>query len=449
MLGVAPGRNQPGDNSPVSDPREVVILGSTGSVGTQAVDIVRRNPDRFRAVGLAAAGATAESIDLLATQALELGVDVIAIGRATGTRALQDALYAVATAHEWNAGAYPLPKILAGPDAADELAAWPCDVVLNAIPGAAGLRPTVAALQSGRTLALANKESLIIGGALVTRLAAPGQIVPVDSEHSALAQCLRAGAEHEVRKLVLTASGGPFRGRTRAELGGVTPADALAHPTWNMGPLVTVNSATLVNKGLELIEASLLFGLDLDRIDVVVHPQSVVHSMVEFADGSTLAQASPPDMRLPISLALAWPDRVPEAAAACDWSRAASWDFFPLDDAAFPAVRLARSAGTRAGTAPAVYNAVNEVCVEAFLGHRLPFLKIVDTIAEILDGDLPDGGAAATLDDVLAADAWARAKARSLIGATGGWADSNAAGHGRTAENPGTNGRMETGREIA
>jgi 1-deoxy-D-xylulose-5-phosphate reductoisomerase len=397
-------------------PREIVILGSTGSVGTQAVDLVRRNPEMFRVVGLAAAGSRPESIDLLADQALELGVEAIALGRATSTRTLQDALYATATAHEWTAGSFALPKILAGPDAACELAAWPGDVVLNALPGAAGLRPTLAALTAGRTLALANKESLIIGGRLVTALAAPGQIVPVDSEHSALAQCLRAGAGHEVRRLLLTASGGPFRGRTRPELADVTPEQALAHPTWDMGPLVTVNSATLVNKGLELIEASLLFGVGLDRIEVVLHPQSVVHSMVEFVDGSTLAQASPPDMHLPIGLALAWPDRLPGSAAAVDWSRPAVWEFGPLDDEAFPAVRLARLAAERGGTAPVVYNAVNEECVAEFLAGRLPFLKIVDTIADVLSSDDPRsaGGGEPNLEQVLSADAWARTKAREL-----------------------------------
>jgi 1-deoxy-D-xylulose-5-phosphate reductoisomerase len=414
----------------VSVPREVIILGSTGSVGTQAVDLIGRNPERFRAVGLAAAGGSVESVELLAHQALDLGVEVIAVSRATVTRALQDALYAAATANEWNAGSYALPKILAGPDAAAELAAWPADVVLNAVPGAAGLGPTLAALRAGRTLALANKESLIIGGQLVTGLAGPGQIVPVDSEHSALAQCLRAGMDHEVRRLIITASGGPFRGRRRAELADVTPAQALAHPTWKMGPLVTINSATLVNKGLELIEASLLFGLELDRIDVVVHPQSIVHSMVEFVDGSTLAQASPPDMGLPIAVALGWPDRVPGAAAACDWTKPATWEFSPLDDDAFPAVRMARVAGTRAGTAPAVYNAVNEECVEAFLAGNLPFLKIVDTIADVFGGDdMPAaGGESVDLADVLAADAWARERARTLIGAAAG---------GTTRTNPG------------
>ena len=253
-----------------------------------------------------------------------------------------------------------------GEDASSEAAAMACDVVLNGIAGAAGLRPTLAALGAGNVLALANKESLIIGGPLVTRLAAPGQIVPVDSEHSALAQALRSGSRGEVRRLILTASGGPFRGWDTERLRTVAPQQALAHPTWDMGPLVTINSATLVNKGLELIEAHLLFDMPLDRIDVVVHPQSVIHSMVEFVDGSTIAQASPPDMRLPIALGLGWPDRVPDAAAACDWTRRAEWSFEPVDHETFPAVRLAARVAEAGGVLPAVFNAADEVAVDAF-----------------------------------------------------------------------------------
>jgi 1-deoxy-D-xylulose-5-phosphate reductoisomerase len=256
---------------------------------------------------------------------------------------------------------------------------------------------------------------------VVTSRASEGQIVPVDSEHSALAQCLRGGRASEVRRLVLTASGGPFRGRTRDQLAGVTPVEALAHPTWDMGPVVTINSATLVNKGLEVIEAHLLFGIPLDDIEVVVHPTSVVHSMVEFDDGSTLAQASPPTMLIPIALGLAWPDRVPGTAPAVDWSSKQTWEFFPLDDDAFPAVRLARAAAARGGTAPAVYNAANEVCVQAFREGRLPFTAIVDTVAAVLDRHPPTAhavGSAATdltLDDVLAADAWARDETTHLL----------------------------------
>jgi 1-deoxy-D-xylulose-5-phosphate reductoisomerase len=288
--------------------------------------------------------------------------------------------------------------------------------VLNAITGAVGLRPTLAALDAGNTLALANKESLIIGGPVVTARARPGQIVPVDSEHSALAQCLRGGREDEVRRLVLTASGGPFRGRSRDDLHDVTPEQALAHPTWSMGPVVTINSATLVNKGLEVIEAHLLFDIPFDRIEVVVHPTSVVHSMVEFYDGSTLAQASPPSMLIPIALGLAWPDRVADAAPAVDWTTPETWEFFPLDNQAFPAVDLARQAGSQAGTAPAVYNAANEVCVEAFLAGEMRFTDIVPTIERVLGAhDVPSKGKALTVEDVLDADAWARDVARETV----------------------------------
>jgi 1-deoxy-D-xylulose-5-phosphate reductoisomerase len=307
-----------------------------------------------------------------------------------------------------------LPEVVAGPDAVAELAAGKCDVVLNAVTGAVGLAATLAALDAGRVLALANKESLIMGGALVAGRAAPGQIIPVDSEHSAIAQCLRSGRPAEVSKLVITASGGPFLHRSRAELAGVTPAQAMAHPTWNMGPVITINSATLVNKGLEVIEAHLLFGIPFDRIDVVVHRQSVVHSMVEFADGSTIAQASPPDMGIPIALALGWPDRVPGAARPVDWTSAHTWTFEPLDELAFPAVTLARQAGGAGGTVPAAYNAANEECVAAFLGGRIPFAGIVDTVAQVVSEHHDPAGRAVELADILAADAWARARAREL-----------------------------------
>jgi len=395
--------------NPAGSPREVVLLGSTGSIGTQALDVVRRNPDRLRVVGLAAGG---ERVDLLAAQALELGVEVVAVARAGAAQDLQLAFYAHAQARGYSAGQFRLPKVLAGPDAATEVAAWPCDVVLNGMTGSVGLAPTLAALKAGRTLALANKESLVAGGPLVTPYR--DQIVPVDSEHSALAQGLRGGRRSELRRLVLTASGGPFRGRRRADLAGVTPEQALAHPTWDMGPVVTVNSATLVNKGLELIEAHLLFDVPYAQIDVVVHPQSVVHSMVEFTDGSTLAQASPPDMRLPIALGLAWPDRLPHAGYGLDWTTAATWTFEPLDGEAFPAVDLCREAGTRGGTAPAVLNAANEECVAAFLDGRLPFPGIVDTVGEVVAAhdfrERPD------LAEVLESEEQARRRARELVG---------------------------------
>ncbi len=396
-----------------SSPRRVVILGSTGSIGTQAIDVIGRNPDRFQVVGLAAGGKNAA---LLARQALDLGVEAVAVAKATAAQDLQLAFYAEAQQRGYSTGDYKLPRIIAGPDAAAELAALDCDVVLNGIEGAAGLKATLATLRYGRTLALANKESLIIGGDLVTSIAAPGQIVAVDSEHSALAQCLRGGSADEVRKLVVTASGGPFRGRAREELAEVTPQQALAHPTWAMGPLVTINSATLVNKGLEVIEAHLLYDIPFDRIEVVVHPQSIVHSMVEFTDGSTLAQASPPDMRIPIALAMAWPHRVADAAPACDWTKASTWEFFPLDDAAFPAVGLAKQVGQAGGTYPAVFNGANEACVSAFLAGRLPFTGIVDTIAAVVaeHAERAESAKPTTLEAVLEADRWSRARAEEL-----------------------------------
>jgi 1-deoxy-D-xylulose-5-phosphate reductoisomerase len=393
--------------------RDVVVLGSTGSVGTQALDLIARNPDRFRVVGLAGGGG---SVELLARQALDFGVECVAVARSTVAQDLQLAFYAEAQRRDYPHGRFRVPKILAGPDAATELATQPADVVLNAITGSIGLRPTLAALETGTVLALANKESLIVGGPLVTAKAKPDQIVPVDSEHSALTQCLRGGRAAEVRRLLVTASGGPFRGRTRDEMAHVTPEEALSHPTWDMGPVITINSANLVNKGLELIEAHLLFDVPMDRIDVVVHPQSIVHSMVEFVDGSTLAQASPPDMRLPIALALGWPDRIPDAAAWCDWSTATSWTFEPLDETAFPAVRLAREVGTTGGTAPAVFNAANEECVAAFRAGRLPFLAIVDTVGQVVTEHHVPSTEDLSIDDVLAAEAWARQRARELTG---------------------------------
>ncbi|GAB1693904.1 1-deoxy-D-xylulose-5-phosphate reductoisomerase [Krasilnikovia sp. M28-CT-15] len=395
--------------------RDLVLLGSTGSIGTQAIDIVRRNPDRFRVVGIGAAGG---NVELLAAQALELGVEVVGVARASAVQDLQLAFYAQAQQHGYATGDFRIPKIVAGPDAMTELAQWPCDVVLNGVVGSLGLAPTLAALRCGRALALANKESLVAGGPLVkAALTRPGQIVPVDSEHSALAQCLRGGQRGEVRRLVLTASGGAFRDRQRAELENVTPEEALKHPTWDMGPVVTINSATMVNKGLEVIEAHELFAVPYDDIEVVVHPQSVLHSLVEFADGSTLAQASPPDMRLPIALALAWPDRVPEAAPAVDWTLAHNWELRPLDDEAFPAVRLAKEAGRAGCCRPAIYNAANEECVAAFVAGRLPFLGIVETLEAVLTA-APAYAQPGTVDDVLEAEAWARAQARRMI-ATG------------------------------
>ena len=406
--------------------RDVVILGSTGSIGTQALEVIAERPGKFRVVGLAAGGS---QVALLARQALDTGAAVVAVHQASAVQDLQLAFYAEVSQRGWATGDVRLPKILAGPDAATQLAALPCDVVLNGITGSAGLAPTLATLAAGTTLALANKESLVVGGVLVTSAAAPGQIVAVDSEHSAFAQGLRGGTAAEVDRLVLTASGGPFRGRSRAEMADVTPEQALAHPTWTMGRVITTNSATLVNKGLELLEAALLYGVDLDRIDVVVHPQSVVHSMVQFVDGSTLAQCSPPDMKLPIALGLGWPERLPGAAAACDWTKAATWTFEPLDDEAFPAVALARRSGRLGGTAPAVYNAANEECVDAFHDGRISFLQILDIVEAVLDEHVGEAAAepgrdqgddvgsvlvadtGLTLEVVLAADRWARHRA--------------------------------------
>lgn len=358
--------------------RRVIVLGSTGSIGTQALDVIRANPRRFELVGLAA-GSNAE---MLEAQAAQFQVESTALGAVEAEQLVRDV---------------------------------EADVVLNAITGSIGLGSTLAALKAGRTLALANKESLIVGGDLVLAAAAPGQIVPVDSEHSALAQALLAGTHAEVRRLVVTASGGPFRGRSRTELTEVTPAEALAHPTWDMGRMVTTNSATLVNKGLEVIEAHLLFDIAYDDIDVVVHPQSIVHSMVEFIDGSTIAQASPPDMRLPISLGLDWPHRVGGVGRPLDWSSATSWTFEPLDAEAFPSVALAKAVGRAGGTFPAVYNAANEQAVDAFHEGRLSFLGIVDTIARVIDAhDAPD---VLTVETLAAAESWARATADRMIAA--------------------------------
>ncbi|MGH3938224.1 MAG: 1-deoxy-D-xylulose-5-phosphate reductoisomerase [Pseudonocardiaceae bacterium] len=395
-------------------PRSVLLLGSTGSIGLQALDVVRRNPKRFEVVGLAAGGADPQA---LAAQVLQTGACAVAVARGRSAQDLQLALFAEAQRRGYDRGEYRMPRILAGPDAVVELVSTePADVVLNGVTGSRGLAPTLAALRSGARLALANKESLVAGGALVTSAAAPGQIVPVDSEHSALAQCLRAGSRAEVARLVLTASGGPFRGRRREELEGVTAEQALAHPTWRMGPVVTVNSATLVNKGLELIETHLLFGVPYDRIDVVVHPQSTIHSMVTFTDGSTMAQASPPDMRLPIALALGWPDRVAEAAQPCDFGCPTSWTFEPVDTATFPAIELARAAGEVGGCVPAVFNAANEEAVAAFLEGGVAFQGIVDTVEAVVGEAHGWQQDPTTVEDVLAAESWARSRARELLG---------------------------------
>lgn len=357
--------------------RRVIILGSTGSIGVQALDVISANRDSFEVVGLAAG----TNRDLVQSQAREFGVDHVALGAVEAEQLVR------------TVGA---------------------DVVLNGITGSVGLGSTLAVLETGTTLALANKESLIVGGDLVTALAKPGQIVPVDSEHSAIAQALRSGTASEVRRLVLTASGGPFRGRSRESLASVTPREALAHPTWNMGLVVTTNSSTLVNKGLEVIEAHLLFDVPYEQIDVTVHPQSIVHSMVEFVDGSTIAQCSPPDMRLPISLGLDWPNRVAGVGVPLDWTTASQWTFEPLDAAAFPAVDLAKRVGIEGGTYPAVFNAANEQAVAAFHGGSIGYLSIVEVIERVVDLHVPFGGEL-SLESVLEAETWARGAAEAVI----------------------------------
>ncbi len=372
----------------------MLILGSTGSIGTQALEVIAANPDRFEVVGLAAGGGNPE---LLAAQRAQTGVAAVAVADPAAAEAVGDVRYS-------------------GPDAVTRLVEdTEADVVLNALVGALGLQPTLAALATGARLALANKESLVAGGPLVLKAAAPGQIVPVDSEHSAMAQCLRGGTRVELDKIVLTASGGPFLGWSAEDLKSVTPEQAGKHPTWSMGPMNTLNSATLVNKGLELIETHLLFGVDYDDIDVVVHPQSIVHSMATFTDGSTLAQASPPDMKLPIALALGWPDRIPGAAAACDFSTASTWEFLPLDNAVFPAVELARFAGKQGGCLTAVYNSANEEAAEAFLDGRIGFPDIVETVGDVLHAADRWAAEPATVDDVLDAQRWAREQARGVV----------------------------------
>jgi 1-deoxy-D-xylulose-5-phosphate reductoisomerase len=378
-------------------PTGVALLGSTGSIGEQALDVIRAAPRRFRVVALAAG----RSADRLAAQARELRP--AAVGLVDETRA-------AGLAAELPPGC----RLAVGPAEVTELAAADgAEVVLNGVTGSVGLAPTLRALEAGRRLALANKESLIVGGELVTSRAAPGQIVPVDSEHSGLAQCLRAGHPQEVARLVVTASGGPFRGRSAAELADVTPADALAHPTWAMGPMITVNSATLMNKGLEVIEAHLLFGVPYDRIEVVVHPQSIVHAMVEWRDGSTVAQLSMPDMRLPIGLALGWPERDDRPVGRIDWTQAATLEFQPVDRATFPLLDLAVRAGRQGGTAPAALNAANEEAVAAFLAGRIPFPGIAEVTGEVFAQHRPP--AVLDLEALLATERCSRDLARTLV----------------------------------
>lgn len=380
--------------------KTVAVLGSTGSIGTQTLDVIRGQPDRFEVVALGAWS----SVELLARQAGEFRPKVVAIGDPAGADQLRRL-------------APPGTEVVAGDDGLAAVAPS-ADVVVNAVVGFAGLGVTLASLQAGRRLALANKESLIAGGAIVQRVRdTPGaELVPVDSEHSAVHQCLHANAggdPERVARIVLTASGGPFRGRSAEELTAVTVDDALAHPTWRMGPKVTIDSSTLMNKGLEVIEAHELFHVPYDGIDVVVHPQSIVHSMVEFTDGATIAQLSRPDMRLPIGYALAYPDRATVPFGSIDWSELSRLDFEPPDHDAFPCLRLAYEAGRVGGTAPTWLNAANEVAVAAFLGGRIPWLAISDVLKATLARH--DGTPATSIEVVIAADRRARDEARRII----------------------------------
>jgi 1-deoxy-D-xylulose-5-phosphate reductoisomerase len=377
-------------------PGTIAIVGSTGSIGTQTLDVIRAEPDRYRVVALA----TGRSIDVLAAQAAELRPDVVAVADLELGPKLEELV---------GEGI----EVRAGPEAMASIATE-AGTVLNAVVGFAGLPVTIAALRAGARLALANKESLVAGGPVVAaaRATTGAELIPVDSEHSAIHQCLRGQPAEGVDRLVLTASGGPFRGRRRDELAGVTLDDALAHPTWRMGPKITIDSSTLMNKGLEVIEAHELFGIDYDRIDVVVHPQSVVHSMVSFVDGSTLAQLSMPDMRLPIAYALAYPDRATVAFGAIDWANMGALTFDRPDVATFRCLGLAYEAGRVGGTAPAWLNAANEVAVAGFLDGLIGWLAIADVIEETLQGH--DGGRAQTVDDILDADRRARDRARQV-----------------------------------
>jgi 1-deoxy-D-xylulose-5-phosphate reductoisomerase len=384
-------------------PRRVVILGSTGSIGVQALDVVSR--------------ASAEELEVVALSAGTAWETLIAQARAHGVRriALSDPDAAARAAEAWTDG-----EVLTGPNGLVRLVAEAaCDLVLNGIVGSAGLVPTVAALGEGIDLALANKESLVVGGELVIQLAqATGaQIIPVDSEHSALHQLLADQAPGTVQRLILTASGGPFRGRTRDELAEVTVEQALAHPTWAMGGKITIDSATLMNKGLELIEAHHLFGTPYEQIDVIVHPQSIVHSLIQLCDGATLAHLGYPDMRVPIAYGLHYPDRVDVPVRALDLAELGTLTFEPVDTDTFHCLRLAREAGIAAGTAPCTLNAANEVAVHAFLQGRLSFLGIAEVIERTMEA-LP-GSRLHSFDSLAAADADARRVADDLVQALG------------------------------
>ena len=370
--------------------REIVILGSTGSIGVQALEIVAANPNKFRVVGLSAGR---KNPALLMEQAKKFNVPIV------GSMAPAPQTDGV--------------KVIDGDNSSVEIAALPCDIVLNGITGSIGLGPTLSALAVGNKVALANKESLVAGGELVMKYGRD-KLIPVDSEHSAIFQAMLAGKESDVKKLILTASGGPFR--DRADLSDVTVADALNHPTWSMGEVVTINSATLVNKGLEIIEAHYLFNLAYEVIEAVIHPQSVVHSLVEFNDGSTIAQASPPNMKGPIAYALAYPERINKACAPIDWSKSHTWSFSPIDNEKYPAIDLARRCGELGGGLPAVYNAANEVAVAAFLAQRIKFTAIIELVEQVVQSFGSNSPTTIRdISDVSAIEQSARMKADELV----------------------------------
>jgi 1-deoxy-D-xylulose-5-phosphate reductoisomerase len=384
--------------------RRLIILGSTGSIGTQALDVVRRHADRFEIVALAAA----TKHELLVGQVREFMPPVVGVTEETAAQELRAGLEGLRA-----------PEIITGPDAAERLARdVEADMVVNAMVGAVGLPPTLAALQSGKLLALANKESLVVGGELVLDLVKgePERLIPVDSEHAALAQCLRGERREDLRRVILTASGGPFRGWTRDELAKASVKEALAHPTWRMGPKITIDSATLMNKGLEVIEAHYLFRLEFSQIDVVVHPESVIHGLAEFTDGSLMAQLAEPLMRLPIQLALAYPDRLGKGVRSLDLASLRKLTFEPVDVEAFPALDLAYRAGRMGATFPAALNAANEVGVMAFLEGKIPLTGIAEVVARVLDEHEP--ASVVSLVTLDRADRWARRRAAELIEAS-------------------------------
>lgn len=394
--------------------RKVILLGSTGSIGTQTLEVVEQYKNKYEVLALSAGS----NIELLYAQTITFKPEFVGIADEKAAEKFKNLF----------TGTDYKPQIFSGKNAATIIAGLDSQaIVVNGITGAIGLRPTIVALENGSRLALANKESLVIGGALVKQSQKiPGQIVPVDSEHSAIAQCLMGGKHNkgmcalqvdgtsEVDHIILTASGGPFRGYDRVQLEKVTAKDALKHPTWNMGNVVTINSSTLMNKGLELIEAHLLFDIAPEKIHPVVHPQSIIHSMVAFKDGSILAQASPPNMKLPIVLGLSWPERLENILPTVDFSLTQSWDFMPVDNEAFPALELAKQSINASNTHPCVMNASNEICVELFLNNKIGFLDIIDTVTKVLDSYSPISNV--NIDSLEQVDSWAREKTKEILG---------------------------------